>query len=69
VGFNGIVEELMVTVEVELRRLEGSFVSQLNEQELEAFERAVADGKAYRSYEGGAGFMGLAKVRLRSELR
>jgi len=57
---------MTTTIEVDLRRLEGLSVGQLNKQELEAFERAVADGKAYRSYEGAAG---LAKVRVRSELR
>jgi hypothetical protein len=49
----------------DLERMEGLFVGQLNARELRTFERAVEDGDAYRSYEGGAGFMGLAKVRLR----
>jgi hypothetical protein len=46
-----------------LERIDGLF-GQLNERELRTFERAVEDGEARRSYEGGAGFMGLAKVRL-----
>lgn len=48
----------------DLERIEGLFVGQLAERELETFEDAVKKGRAYRSYEGGAGFMGLAKVRL-----
>lgn len=48
----------------DLERIEGLFVGQLDPHELRTFERAVEDGEARRSYEGGAGFMGLAKVRL-----
>lgn len=48
----------------DLERIEGLFVGQLNEREMRVFERAVEDGEADRSYEGGAGFMGLAKIRL-----
>jgi hypothetical protein len=48
----------------DLERIEGLFVGQLDDYELWLFEHAVADGMAERSYEGGAGFMGLAKVRL-----
>lgn len=48
----------------DLERIEGLFVGQLDDYETWLFEHAVADGMAYRSYEGGAGFMGLAKVRL-----
>lgn len=48
----------------DLERIEGLFVGQLDDRELRTFERAVKDGEARRSYEGGAGFMGLAKVRL-----
>jgi hypothetical protein len=48
----------------DLDQIEGMFVGQLDERELRTFERAVEDGEARRSYEGGAGFMGLAKVRL-----
>lgn len=42
---------------------EGLFVGILDENQLEEFNQAVKDGKARRSYEGAAGFMGLAKVR------
>jgi len=49
----------------ELERVDGLFVGQLDADELQRFERAVEDGDAYRSYEGGSGLMGLAKVRLR----
>lgn len=36
----------------DLDRIEGLFVGQLDERELRTFERAIADGEAYRSYEG-----------------
>jgi hypothetical protein len=49
----------------DLERIEGLFVGQLGEREMRTFERAVEDGEAYRSYEGAAGFLGLAIVRLR----
>jgi hypothetical protein len=48
----------------DLERIEGLFVGSLDDYELWLFERAISDGMAERSYEGGAGFMGLAKVRL-----
>lgn len=48
----------------DLDQIEGLFVGQLDERELRTFERAIEDGEARRSYEGGAGFMGLARVRL-----
>lgn len=48
----------------DLDRMEGMFVGQLNEHELRVFNNAVAKGWAERSYEGGGGLMGLAKVRL-----
>jgi hypothetical protein len=48
----------------DLEHIEGLFVGQLSESEMLTFERAVQAGEARRSYEGGAGFMGLAKVRL-----
>lgn len=43
--------------------IEGLFVGLLNPEELAFFEIEVAAGRAHRSYEGVAGFMGLAKVR------
>jgi hypothetical protein len=48
----------------DLERIEGLFVGQLTARELRTFERAIADGEARRSYEGGGGFLGLARVRL-----
>jgi hypothetical protein len=48
----------------DLESIEGLFVGQLDEREMRTFERAIADGEARRSYEGSAGFMGLAKVRM-----
>lgn len=50
----------------ELCCLEGMFVGLLSEAELRLFERAVDLGYARRGYEGAAGLMGLARVRLRS---
>lgn len=48
----------------DLERMEGLFVGQIDDYEMWLFEHAVTDGMAERSYEGGAGFMGLARVRL-----
>jgi hypothetical protein len=48
----------------DLARMEGLFVGQLDDYEMWLFDHAVEDGMAERSYEGGAGLMGLAKVRL-----
>jgi hypothetical protein len=42
---------------------DGLFIGALSPEEIEAFDRCVKDGFAYRAYEGGAGFFGLAKVR------
>lgn len=39
-------------------------MGQLGEQEMRTFERAIKDGEAARSYEGVAGSLGLARVRL-----
>lgn len=47
-----------------LQRIEGLFVGQLDPDEMKIFEQAVMYGWAYRHYEGPAGFLGLAKVRL-----
>jgi len=47
-------------------RWDGLFVGMLREEEVAEFERAIDEGIAYRSYEGAGGFLGLAKVRLRS---
>lgn len=49
----------------EVREFDGLFVGQLSEYEQATFDAAVDAGVAYRSYEGGTGFMGLAKVRMR----
>jgi hypothetical protein len=46
-------------------RVEGLFVGQLDADEMLLFEAAVKARIAYRSYEGMAGLLGLAKVRLR----
>lgn len=53
----------------DLERLDGMHVGLLDNEELWLFEKAVADGMAYRSYEGGSGFMSLAKVRFHREIR
>ena len=55
----------MVSIESDLddvMRLHGLFVGQLDAKELAAFARLVNAGWAHRSYEGAAGFLGLAKV-------
>lgn len=44
--------------------LDGLSVGQLTIPELEALGRLVRAGLADRSYEGVAGFLGLAKVRI-----
>lgn len=43
--------------------LDGIFVGLLKDDELEEFNRQCREQKARRSYEGGGGFLGLAKVR------
>lgn len=48
----------------DLEALEGRFVGDLDNYERWLFNHAEKDGLARRYYEGGAGFMGLAKVRL-----
>lgn len=45
-------------------RIEGLFEGQLTEEESWLFEEAIELAIAYRSYEGSAGFIGMAKVRL-----
>lgn len=47
----------------EIQRAEGLFVGQLDADELRLFDAACEEGIAHRSYEGAAGFLGLAKVR------
>lgn len=49
---------------MDAHEMDGMFVGMLDDDELKAFDRAVAAGVARRSYEGGSGLMGLAKVRL-----
>ena len=47
-----------------LESIKGLYVGMLSEDEMEFFNQCVSDGMAYRSYEGTAGLMGLAKVRV-----
>lgn len=47
-----------------LRRINGLFVGLLDKEELEVFDEACRTNDARRSYEGSAGLMGLAKVRV-----
>jgi len=47
-----------------IRHLDGIYVGLLDGQDLEAFERCCKAGTARRSYEGVAGFLSLAKVRI-----
>jgi hypothetical protein len=49
---------------MDLHQMDGMFVGLLSDDEIEVFNRAVKAGQARRVYEGGGGFMGLAKVRL-----
>ena len=49
---------------MDLHWIDGLYVGQLDAEELQAFEQAIADGNAQRVYVGASGFMGLAKVRL-----
>lgn len=48
-----------------LRPVNGMFVGVLTDEELEALDVAIEAGAARRSYEGPAGFLGLAKVRIK----
>jgi hypothetical protein len=48
----------------DVRGIDGLYVGQLTERELETFNRLVREGRARRVYEGGSGFLGLAKVTL-----
>ena len=48
----------------ELERINGLYVGQLSSDEMRLFENAVEANLARRSYEGGAGLMGVAIVRL-----
>ena len=47
---------------LDLARLAGLYVGQLDADELAAFDAACRDGTARRVYEGAGGFLGLAKV-------
>ena len=44
--------------------IDGLHVGLLSPEELAWFEAECAAGRARRSYEGAAGFMGVAKVRI-----
>jgi hypothetical protein len=48
--------------------LDGLFVGQLNEEEMDLFRAAVKRREARRSFEGVAGLMGLARVRCMREV-
>jgi hypothetical protein len=47
-----------------VRKIDGLFTGQLDTAERQIFEDACKEGLARRVYEGAAGFMGLAKVRV-----
>lgn len=49
---------------MDVHEMEGMFVGMLDDAEIRALDQAISLGLARRSYEGGAGLMGLAKVRL-----
>lgn len=46
-----------------IRRVDGLFVGLLSQDEIRDLDECVRLGYAVKSYEGAAGFMGLAKVR------
>lgn len=48
-------------VEYFIASISGLYVGQLDADELSAFDRLCADGLMRRSYDGAAGFLGLAK--------
>lgn len=52
----------------ELRNCRGLFVGMLSPEEAQAFEEACELKVARRSYVGGGGMMGLAKVELLTEV-
>ena len=49
-----------------LEHINGLFIGQLTDEELNAFNQAVRDGLAQRDYSGVAGLLGLGKVRILS---
>jgi len=48
----------------DVAELSGLYVGQLSDEEKRAFDAAVAEGRARRSYEGAMGFLGCPVVRL-----
>ena len=46
-----------------LDAINGLYVGMLDDEEMDFFNQCVQDGLAYRSYEGTAGLLGLAKVK------
>jgi hypothetical protein len=54
---------------MDVAELSGLYVGQLDQDELQAFERAVSDGLAFRSYNGPSGMMGVAKVAIKTVVR
>ena len=47
-----------------IREVDGLYVGSLTDEEMESFNRCIADGFAQRTYEGPAGLMGLAKIKV-----
>ncbi|MBO6511811.1 MAG: hypothetical protein JJ979_25570 [Roseibium sp.] len=50
-----------------MRGLSGLFVGLLSDEEQEAFRLLKEHGLASDSYQGGAGLLGLSKVKLKTE--
>ena len=48
----------------QVRRWSGWYAGMLDDDEMTLFNRAVKEGYAYRSYEGAAALLGLAKIRI-----
>lgn len=55
-------ERMVAQRDGELDRLDGLWIGALNAGELALFEQACRDYRAYRSYVGVGGFLGLGKV-------
>lgn len=63
---NAAVDALIreVCVSVDPSRIHGLFVPQLTQEETIVFDRMVREGRARRTYQGLAGFMGVARVEI-----
>lgn len=51
--------------EVSVEHCRGLYVGQLDERELEAFNRMCAEGRAYRNFDHAGGILGMPKIGIR----